>query len=85
MNVLSNLRNFLYANENFIALYNNKIYLYNISKIITLKEDNVIVLFNDKIITINGSNLKTYKYYDKELILSGLIERIFIDDRKSIN
>ena len=76
MHVWNNIKNFLYDNENFIAIFNNKIYLYNIIKIDNLTCEEVIVCFNDKKIEIKGKNLKPIKCFNKELMITGTIERV---------
>ena len=76
MHILANIKNFLYDNENFIAILDNKIYLYNISKIDTLNSNEIIIYFTNKKITINGCKLKVIKCINKEMLIDGLIERV---------
>jgi len=76
MHIFNNLKNFLYDNSNFIAIFDNKIYLYNIDKVNLLTDSNAIISFKNKTISIKGSDLKTFKYYNKELILDGNIESV---------
>lgn len=76
MHIWSNLKNFLYDNDNFIAIFNNKIYLYNIRKIDNLTTENIIVYFNDKKIEIKGNKLKPNKCLNKELLITGNIESV---------
>ena len=76
MHIYSNIKNFLYDNENFIAYFNNKIYLYNIIKIDSLTTNSIIVYFKDKKVEIVGKSLKPRKCLNKELLISGIIERI---------
>ena len=81
MHIFNNIKNFLYDNDNFIAYFNNKIYLYNIKKIDTLNTDNIIVYFNDKRVEIKGKSLKPIKCLNKELLISGSIESVKFYDR----
>ena len=76
MHILTNLRNFLYDNDNFIAIYSNKIYLYNISKIDTINDKQLIIYFNNRKIIIKGSNLIPIKSINKELLIQGNIESV---------
>ena len=85
MNILNYLRNFLYNNEDFIDLYDNKIYLYNIDKISLLNEELALISFKNKIIKLKGKNIKTYKYCDRELVLSGFIESVSLNEKESIS
>ena len=80
MHVLDNLKNFLYDNDNFIALFNNKIYLYNITRIDTINSNIIIVIFDDKKIIIEGNNLKPLRSTCKEILIDGLIERVSINE-----
>ena len=80
MHILANLKNFLYDNENFIALFNNKIYLYNITKIDTLNCNKILVYFNNKKIEINGLKLKPIKCANKEILIEGIIESVNIHE-----
>ena len=81
MHIFNNIKNFLYDNENFIAYFNNKIYLYNIIKIDCITNNNIIVYFNDKSIEIKGNNLKPKKCLNKELLIFGQIESIRFYER----
>ena len=81
MHIYSNIKNFLYDNENFIAYFNNKIYLYNIIKIDSLTTNSIIVYFKDKKVEIIGKSLKPRKCLNKELLISGFIERIIFYEK----
>ena len=81
MHIYNNIKNFLYDNDNFIAYFNNKIYLYNIIKIDNISNNSIIVYFNDKIIKINGNCLKVNKCLNKELLINGSIESITFNER----
>ena len=76
MHIYNNIKNFLYDNNNFIAYFDNKIYLYNIIKIDKLNTDNITVHFIDRIIEIEGKKMKPIKCLNKELLISGIIESI---------
>ncbi|MBR1416402.1 MAG: hypothetical protein IJ572_01110 [Bacilli bacterium] len=78
MHIFTNLKNFLYDNDNFIAIVNDKIYLYNISKILTLKDDIIIVYFNNKKVEIKGKKLVPIRSINKELEIKGIIESVKI-------
>ncbi len=80
MHIWANLKSFLYDNDNFIAYFNNKIYLYNFINIITISSKEIIVQFKDKKVIIKGNNLKPNKVLKKELLLSGTIESVTIHE-----
>lgn len=81
MHIFNNIKNFLYDNDNFIAYFNNKIYLYNIEKIDVLSNDYIVLYFNDKRVEIKGNYLKPINCLKKELILQGKIESVSLYDR----
>ena len=76
MHIFNNVKNFLYDNDNFMAILNNKIYIYNLIKIDYICSNNIIIVFNNKILDIKGSNLKVIKSLINELELSGEIESV---------
>ena len=81
MHIFNTIKNFLYDNDNFIAYFNNKIYLYNVIKIDNLTDKHILVYFNDKRVEITGSNLKPLKCFEKELLITGLIESVKFYER----
>ena len=76
MHILTNIKNFLYDNDNFIAIFDNKIYLYNITKIDLVNQNNIIMYFNKKKVEIIGTKLKVIKCAKKELLIDGIIESV---------
>ena len=81
MHIFNNIKNFLYDNTNFIAYFNNKIYLYNIVKIDTLNDNDIILYFDDKRVEIKGKCLKPSKCINKELLITGSVESIRLYER----
>jgi len=81
MHIYNNIKNFLYDNDNFIAYFNNNIYLYNIVKIDTLTNNNIIVYFNNQKVEIKGKNLKPNKCLNREIVISGTIESVKLYDK----
>ena len=80
MHIWANLKSFLYDNDNFIAYFNNKIYLYNFINIITITNKEIVVQFKDHKVIIKGNNLKPSKVLKKELLLCGNIESVTINE-----
>ena len=76
MHIWGNLRDFLYYKNNFIAIYDNNIYLYNFDKLITLTADKVILTMANKRIMILGTSLHALKCNNREIILNGSIKEI---------
>lgn len=80
MNIYNNIRNFICDNNNFICILDNKIYLYNIISIEEISNNKLVVLFNNKKVIINGNDIKLLRSENKELELTGVIERIIINE-----
>ena len=78
MHILSHIKNFLYDNNDFVAYYDNNIYIYNFNRIDTLNSSEITIIFDNKKINIKGSYLKVNKCLNKELIINGLLESINI-------
>lgn len=76
MNIFNNLKNYLYANDNFIAYFNKKIYLYNFKTINTLTSSLIILSFSDKQVLIKGKNIRPIKMQPKEILIEGEINAI---------
>jgi len=59
-----------------IIYFNNNVDIVNYDKILEIKDDLVIILANNKKIIVRGNNLKLSKLLDKEVLISGLINKI---------
>ena len=81
MHIFNNIKNFLYDNDNFIAYFNNNIYIYNIVKIDCLTNTNIVLFFNNKKIQIIGKDLKVKKCINKEILINGSIESVNLYER----
>ena len=80
MHLFNNIRNFLYDNDNFIAILDNKLYLYNVIEISDINDKNIVVLFNKRKVSIIGNNLKLIRSENRELELIGSIWKVIIDE-----
>ena len=80
MNIYNNIRNFICDNNNFICILDNKIYLYNIISIEEISNTKLVVLFNNKKVIVNGNDIKLLRSENRELELTGVIERIIINE-----
>ncbi len=80
MHIFNNIRNFLYDNNNFVAILDNRIYLYNIKSIKEITNSKMMFVFNNKVINIIGDNLKVVRSENKELELSGTIKEVIFNE-----
>ena len=62
MHIWSCLKNFLYDKDNFIALYDNYIYIYNFTKVLSISSKEIKMLIQDKKVKISGLDLKIIKW-----------------------
>lgn len=79
MKLFDNIRCLIGENDFKIVIYDNKI---NIINYIDIKElsDNKIIVNADKTVCIQGKNLKLLKLYSNELLISGDISNININE-----
>ena len=80
MHIFNNIRNYLYDNDNFIAILDNRIYIYNIMFINDISSNKLIVSFKNKKVSIIGDNLKVIRSINSELELVGNIRKVLIDE-----
>lgn len=79
MKLFDNIRCLIGENDFKIFIYDNKV---NIINYIDIKElsDNKIIVTADKTICIQGKNLKLLKLFSNELLISGDISNININE-----
>jgi len=71
-----------FKNEDYsLCIKENKIYIDNYESLIDIDESNLSVLVKGKKIKIYGKNLIINKLVEKELLISGIIERVDLFDR----
>ena len=73
MQFLDTINNFLYDQNYFISLYDNKIHLYKYLELTKLTSKEIIVLFNDFKLNIKGDNLTIIQMNKEELLIQGNI------------
>ena len=76
MHIWSNLKRFLYDTDDFMAYFNNRLYLYNFINLKSISQDKIVVCFAKKNLLIKGSKLTPLKCSPKEIILTGNIESV---------
>ena len=79
MKLFNNIRNYIGEDEFKIVVYKDKINIINYKDINDIK-DNRIVVSSDNEVLINGLNLKVQKVLDNELLISGLVKEIIINE-----
>lgn len=72
--------NFLNDREFRFTIYENKIYIINFKRIISLEENNVTLQSNRKELHITGKNLIVRKLLEEEILITGTISKIEVMD-----
>lgn len=80
MHIWTNLKSFLYDTDDFMAYFNNKIYLFNFVNIISITNKEIIIQFKNKRLIIKGNNLKPVKVLQKEILFDGTIESVSVHE-----
>ncbi len=74
--LINNLRD-IFINEAYsINLTNNKIYINNYEKLISITDNQIIIKISNFNIIIKGTNFKIVKMFDKEILFNGQIESL---------
>ncbi len=74
--IIDNLKN-IFINEAYsINLTNNKLYITNYEKLLSITDKKIILKFNNFNLNIKGMNFKIIKMLDKEILFNGHIESI---------
>lgn len=81
MHIWSCLKNFLYDKDNFIALYDNYIYIYNFTKVLSISNKEIKMLIQDKKVKISGLDLKIIKCSKQEILITGTLGGIVYEWR----
>ena len=76
MHIWNNIKDFLYDQNNFMAMYNKTIYIYNFNRLVTLNNKNIIVIINNQEVKITGDDLKVLKCSNNEIIVQGNLKEI---------
>lgn len=74
MNLINNIKGFLYDKDYFISVYECNIHLYGYEKIIKFNENELIFKFKDFDLFIKGEKLLVKKMLTNEILVSGNIK-----------
>ena len=78
--MLDNICGFIKNDEYRITISNHKIHLLNFTAIIDINEKVVYIKINNIILKIFGNNLKLIKLEKQELLITGIIKRIELNE-----
>lgn len=75
-----NIKDYILDNSLRINIIDNKLNIVNYSKIILIKDDNIVVSSINKKINIIGSELKFKKILDNEILITGNINELIMEN-----
>lgn len=76
LHINENLKNFIYDLNNYIAIYDNSLYVFNYQDLMLISKTNIILRFNNYKIEIEGINFKINKMTKQELKIVGKINNM---------
>ncbi len=79
-NMFNYISNYINDKEFKFTIYENKIHIINMKRIITLEDNYISLLSINKKINIKGNNLVLSKLVDNELLIKGNISNIEVLD-----
>lgn len=78
--MFNRINNFIKDNEFIINLFEDKIYIKNYQRLVTLENNYISLYTNKKKIIIKGKNMNLNKILDKELLIIGEFVSIEVID-----
>lgn len=78
--MFNRINNFIKDNEFIINLFEDKIYIKNYQRLVTIENNYISLYTNKKKIIIKGKNMNLNKILDKELLIIGEFVSIEVID-----
>lgn len=76
MQIMNNIKTFLYDLNYFVNVYENHVHIYNYNDLVKLSEIEIILLVEDFYLHIKGFNMHITKMVEKELLIEGTIHNM---------
>lgn len=76
MNLINNIKSFLYDEDYFISIYENNIHLYGYKKIIKFEETELVFEFHNFILIIKGDKFLVKRMMPNEILINGAIKTL---------
>lgn len=83
MNLISNIKNFLYDQEYFISIYDSSIHVYGFNKIIKFSSNELLFEFEKFLLNIKGDKLLVKRLLTNEVLIKGNIKSLNIINEKT--
>ena len=81
MSIKNNILSFIYDKDYCVCLFENRMFIYNYKNLINFSEDLFIININKKELNIYGSSLVIEKLTNKEILISGIIKKVEIEEK----
>ncbi len=78
--MLNNISTFLSREDYRISIINNGLHILNYTSVVDITNDEAIIKINTKIIKIYGTSLRLIELDKKELLLKGIIKKVYINE-----
>lgn len=78
MNLINNIKNFLYDKDYFISLFDNSLHLYGYDKIIKFDSEVLVFKIKNFFLSVEGDNLLVNKMLENEILISGVIKNLSV-------
>lgn len=80
--MLDRISNFIDNNEFKFTVYEDKIHFLNFKRIISLEDNFISIISNNKRISITGKNFSLKKILKDEMLITGIITKIEVNNVK---
>lgn len=76
MNIINNIREFLYNQNYFVSFFENFVHAFNFNNLIILTDALIELDFNKFILMIKGNNFVVKRMLKNEILVEGIIEKV---------
>ena len=78
--MISRIQSFLNNHDYNINISRNSFYVSHYDKVLTIQDHYFVILFSDFLLKVNGSGFKLVKMADQELLISGKVKGLEINE-----
>jgi len=78
--MLEKINNYINDRDFRFTVYEDKVHIMNFTRILVLEEDYISLQSTHKKITLHGSNLTLQKLLEKEILISGILTSLEVEN-----
>lgn len=75
MNIINNIREFLYNQNYFVSFFDQFIHIFNFNNLVVLTDTLIELEFNEFRLLLRGKNFIVKKMLKNEILVKGMIEK----------